>query len=255
MKKLILLMFLIATESVFCQEMDFNYHRDFTNILEKTKITNDPLNYDILLQRFSSIDTTISNFEIIALLIGFTESPHYKPYNYFKQEREISRLNEKGLYKEALIKADSLLAFVPVSQAAIIEKGFSHYYLNEEELALKEFWKFSKIMTAMVESGPGDSIENAMFSLGPGDGQNLITVFLGGNIGTMGSGFDSNNYFIDILQLIKENEETGEIEKRTLFFQIEHAKRKMFSEEDMKTMFEKIENTDKKNGKKAKKSK
>lgn len=72
-------------------------------------------------------------------------------------------------------------------------------------------------------------MEAPYFVLSPLDGQTLITHVFGASIGSMGSGSDPNGYFLDMLEIVEEGKES-----RTLCFNIDHATKKMFSEEDMK---------------------
>src|SRR5260221_12619510 len=81
------------------QSFEFNYNRDFKKILSET---NDPANnlyYEKLVQRFKSNDTTFTNYQILALLIGFTDNVHFKPYDYLSIERRIYSLNGDGKYR------------------------------------------------------------------------------------------------------------------------------------------------------------
>lgn len=63
---------LVATTCGFAQDT-FNYQTDFKNILAKTKDKNHKLAYNKLLTRFSALDTTLTDYEVLALLIGFTD--------------------------------------------------------------------------------------------------------------------------------------------------------------------------------------
>ena len=83
-------------------------------------------------------------------------------------------------------------------------------------------------MHAMYNSGEGTSPDSAFFSLGPADGQNFIRKLLQSSIGVMGSGRDSHGNFVDILEMVWEDNETGEKRSRTLYFQIQHATSTMF---------------------------
>lgn len=64
------LLFLSVGQFVFGQTT-FNYQNDFKAILQKTKDPNNVLSYDKLLRRFVSNDTTMTDFEVLALLIGY----------------------------------------------------------------------------------------------------------------------------------------------------------------------------------------
>jgi hypothetical protein len=208
---------------LIAQEIEFNYHDDFAKILKMSQNPESKLNYDKQIQRFHENDTTLTDYEMLALLIGFTDKDVFKPYSYLRPERKIYRLNGAGKFKEALELSDSLLSIVPFSAMALIEKSYSYYKLGDNDSASFYSWKFYKIMRAMAITGNGMTPETAMFSLGPADGQLFIKKALRGRIGVMGSGRDENGNFVDILEAILKDEESGQVFNATLYFQIQHA--------------------------------
>ena len=246
MRQILSVLFLTASLTAFGQEFEFDYHKDYEKILSQTNDTSSNLSYNKLLQRFEDNDTTLTDFEVLALLIGFTDNEHFKPYSYLTTEREIYSLNGNGKYEKALLMCDSFLVKVPVSQQALIEKSYSYHKLGQADSAQYYMWKFSRIMEAMAQSGDGFKPETAFFSLGPADGQNFIKKYLSSSIGTMGSGRDKHGNFVDILEVIWEDEESGEQQSKSLYFQIEHASKTMFGDLN-------FENLDNKNKKKKRK--
>jgi Domain of unknown function (DUF4919) len=217
-----LLLFLTIVQFAFGQAT-FNYQKDFKTILEKTKDPNDNLSYDKLLKQFTSNDTTMADFEVLALLIGYTDKPEFKPYDYLSKEREIYELNGEGKYQEALDTASLFLQKHPVSQQALIEKSYSYYKLGNKDSADYYSYQFRRIMEAMYFSGNGTTKETPTFALGPADGQNYVQKFIGAKIGTMGSGHDNYGNFLDILEAELEDGKTI-----SLHFIIQHATDKMF---------------------------
>jgi len=248
MRQILSILILTASLTAFGQEFEFDYHNDYGKILSQTNDTSNSLNYNKLLTRFQNNDTTLTDFEVLALLIGFTDNEYFKPYSYLTTEREIYSLNGNGQFEKALSMCDSFLVNVPVSQQALIEKSYSHHKLGQADSAQYYMWQFRRIMDAMAQSGDGLTPETAFFSLGPADGQNFIRKYLSSNIGTMGSGRDKYGNFIDILEVTWKDEESGEQESRTLYFQIEHASKTMFGDLN-------FEDLDKKGKKKKKKRK
>jgi hypothetical protein len=248
MKQLLTALLLTVSLTSFGQEFEFDYHTDYEKILIQTNDTSSNLHYDQLLLRFQDKDTTLTDFEVLALLIGFTDNEYFKPYSYMTTEREIYALNVKGQYEDALSMCDSFLVYVPVSQQAIIEKSFSFHKLGQSDSALYYMWQFRRIIDAMAQSGDGLSPETAFFSLGPAGGQNFIRKYLSSDIGIMGSGRDKYGNFVDILEATWKEEGNGEQQSRRLYFQIEHASKTMFGGMD-------FEDLDKKEKKKKKKSK
>ena len=122
-------------EQCVAQNSTFSYTKDFNNILNQTNDQSSDLHYAKLLARFKSNDNNLTTYEILALLIGFTDNVHFKPYHYLDVERKIYSLNENNKYGDAIRLADSLLANIPVSQQALIEKSFAHHKLNQPDSA------------------------------------------------------------------------------------------------------------------------
>jgi hypothetical protein len=207
---------------VFGQET-FNYHNDFKQILARTKDSKDELSYDKLLGRFRSNDTTLTDYEVLALLIGFTDKPQYKPYDDLTEERKVYALNDEGKYKEGLELANTFLATHPLSVKVLVEKSYAFNKLELKDSAQFYMYQAQRIFEAMYFSGSGIKKETPTFALGPADGQDYITRFLGQSIGIMGSGRDENGNFLDILEMKFDNGESG-----NLYFVIQHAVNRMF---------------------------
>jgi hypothetical protein len=239
MRILCLLLLFFNSLIAVAQEFEFDYQNDFKNILVESKQTNSALSYEKLISRFNMNDTSLSDYEVLCLLIGFTANENFKPYSYLSIERKIYALNDDGAYKKAIALCDSFLAKVPLSQQALIEKSYSFYKLKKQDSADFYSWRFYKIMDAMAQSGSGLSIDNAIFALGPSDGQNFIKKYLRSGIGSMGSSRDENGNFIDILEIIKRDKAGKEEFRTKLYFNIAHASKTMFSGQDIKKLMEK----------------
>lgn len=235
MRQILPLLILLASFTAFGQEFEFDYHSNYDKILKQTNDSKNNLHYDKLLKRFQNNDTTLTDFEVLALLIGFTDDEHFKPYSYLSIERDIYSLNGGGKFEEALAKCDSFLMHVPLSQQAIIEKSYACHKLGQADSARHYMTQFGRIMDAMARSGDGLTAETAYFSLGPVDGQNFIQKYTASGIGTMGSGSDKHGNFVDILEATWEDEESGEKKSRMLYFQIQHATSTMFGDLDKKS--------------------
>ena len=205
-------------------QSNFNYKKDFKTILAKTKDVNDILHYDKLVSRFKKNDTTFSNAEVLALMIGFTGRPEYKPYDDLKEEDNIYNLNAEGKYEEALIKADEFLGTHPLSLKVIYEKSFSYFKAQNNDSAKFYAKQGQRIFNAMAYSGDGRTKQTPIFALGPTDGQDYIYKFMQGGIGEKDSGYDEDGNFLDILEL---NFRTGQ--SYQLFFITQHAVEKKVS--------------------------
>lgn len=222
MKKLFALSILIISLKSFGQTT-FSYKDDFKKVLAKTKDQNDSLFYDKLLNRFTANDTTLTDFEVLALLIGFTGKPEYKPYQDLDIEREIYKLNGEKKYQEGLDSANKFLKTHPLSVKTLFEKSYSFHKLEQKDSAQYYLYQGRRIFKAMYFSGDGKTPENPSFALGPADGQDYIRKFVGGKIGIMGSGRDKSGNFLDILEAKFDDGQTIK-----LYFVIQHATRKMF---------------------------
>jgi len=197
----------------------FSYSNDYAAIKKRSIDKKDDIYYPKLLKRFNVDDSTLTNYQVLCLLIGFTNDPNYHPQYDLMVEANIYHLNGIKEYSKALALADSFLVTHPVNQGTLIEISYSYYKLGNQQQAVRYTSKFYKIMKAMEYSGDGKSAETAIFSLGPADGQNYIKKYLGNRIGTMGSGRDKNNYFIDILESVSEDGKN----RSTMYFNINHA--------------------------------
>lgn len=217
------LLLLLVTGEIAIGQTAFNYKDDFQKVLAKTKDINDKLSYSKLLKRFTASDTTLTDFEVLALLIGFTDKPEYKPYDDLTTEREVYKLNGEKKYQEGLDKANEFLKTHPLSVKALFEKSYSFHKLEKNDSAQYYMYQGQRIFKAMYFSGDGKTTETPTFALGPADGQDYIKKFVGVKIGVMGSGKDKNGNFLDILEVKFEDGQT-----MNLYFIIQHATDKMF---------------------------
>ena len=220
--KTIGLLLLLTTGQIAIGQTTFNYKDDFQKVLAKTKDQNDNFSYDKLLKRFSVNDTTLTDFEVLALLIGFTDKPDYKPYDDLSTEREIYKLNGEKKYKEGLELGQKFIKTHPLSVKTLFEIAYSYHKLNQEDSAQHYVYQGQRIFKAMYFSGDGKTTETPTFALGPADGQDYIYKFVGADIGTMGSGSDKKGNFLDILEAKFEDGKT-----MNLYFIIQHASNKM----------------------------
>ena len=227
------LLLLLTAGQVTYGQTTFNYKDDFKKILAKTKNLNDSISYDKLLKRFNSNDTNLTDFEVLALLIGFTDKPEYKPYQDLDIERNIYNLNGEKKYKAGLELGKKFIKTHPLSVKTLFEISYSFHMLNKEDSAKYYLYQGQRVFKAMYFSGDGKTTETPTFALGPADGQDYIHKFVGADIGTMGSGRDRDGNFLDILEAKFEDGS-----KMNLYFIIQHATRKMFGgksiEEELK---------------------
>jgi len=224
---------LLLTAQFLIGQTPFNYKNDFKKILNKTKDQHDSLSYDKLLKRFTSNDASLTNYEVLALLIGYTDKPEYKPYSDLSTERKIYNLNGESKYKDALELGGKFIKTHPLSVKIIFEIAYAYHKLNNEDSANYFVQEGRKIFKAMYYSGDGKTPETPTFALGPADGQDYIHKFIGADIGIMGSGRDKDSNFLDILEAKFKNGDSA-----NFYFIIQHATAKMFEggsiEEELK---------------------
>ena len=214
----VLLIFFSLTS--FEQE-SFDYTKDFKPLLAKTKDSSTDLYYGKLLPRFFAKDTSLSRYETLALLIGFTDQPDYKPYDDIDTEKEIFDLNDKGNYDDALKEANSYLSTHPVSLRILKEKSYSLHQLRKADSSDYYMDLVQKIMTAMLFSGNGKTPETAIFALNLSDGERFAEN-TGMTIISKGSGTNKSGNFMELIDAT--NDEGTHL---NLFFVIQHARNKL----------------------------
>ncbi len=203
-------------EATSIREVYFDYRRDFQYYLSESSKPESIYNYEMLLKRFQIEDKSIKMNETIAMMIGFTNNQNYYPYKNAAIEREIMGLVGDKEYKKALKQSEQLLKTNPFNFTALMEEGFSLMKIKDDRTYFPST-KSKMVVDAVLWSGAG-TYSNPYFVLSPIDGQTIIRNIFGENIGIMGSGYDLNGYFLDMLDIEKEGRETI-----TLHFNIDHA--------------------------------
>ena len=220
----VLTSFLLFISLKAYEQSSFDYQKDFKAILANTKDSNNYLYYGKLLPRFYANDTSISRYETLALLIGFTDQPDYKPYDDIDTEKEIFVLNDDGNYEDALTEANSYLATHPVSLRILKEKSYTLHQLKKKDSADYYMDLVHKIMSAMLFSGNGKTPETAMFSLGLADGERF-TENAGMTVSNKGTGENKSGNYMELIDAV-----TDDGEHKNLFFVIQHARNKVTGE-------------------------
>ncbi len=223
----------------------FNYNQHFDSIKDLSQQKRSELNYEKLLERFQESDTTLSDFDVLALMIGETQQEDYYPYELVHVERRILQLSQNDSLEEGLSLCDSVLDIHPLNFTALLERAYVLAKLGRVEEEVTAKYQFVTVLETILSSGDG-TYSRPIFVLSPMDGQLLIRFVFGLEIGTMGSGEDEHGNFLDILEII--NEEEGNMD---MYFNIEHAVKRMFKEEVIKD-FEKALKKDEKRNKKEK---
>ena len=226
MKTNILLLFLLCISiNVSAQELlDFDYTEDYEVILKQTKDESSKLYVEDLFPRFKKGDKTLTEYEVLALNINYTENDNYWPYQDVDLEREIWRLNEEQNFDIALKKCDTLLQRNPFSLIGNREKAYALSETGKVDESVTFENRFYLAVNSILATGEGTSYESSFFTISPMDGQWIIRLILGKEICSMGSGSDEDGNFHDILGVqIDESEECI-----NLFFNIEPASKRIF---------------------------
>lgn len=199
----------------------FDYARDFKVILEKTKDRTNDLYYHKLLPKFLNEDSTITKAETLALMIGFTEDPHYKPWEDMQTEKDIFDLNDSADYQGSLDASKIYLQTHPLSLRVLKERSYSYHQLKMTDSADYFMDLVGKVMDAMIYSGKGRKPENPIFSLGLSDGEYFIP-----NVGMTVAGKTTEwNKYNHFLEIIDAMDDMGV--HKNFYFVIQHAKDKI----------------------------
>jgi hypothetical protein len=215
----------ILSLPVFAQQevamASFDYKRDFKSILEKTQDRENSLSYKKLITRFLERDSALTNAEVLALLVGFTEDAHYKPFEDMETEKEIFDLNDGGNVEEALVKVKPYLQTHPLSLSALKEASFCYHTLKKEDSAQYYMDLVDKVMNAMIYSGTGKKPETPIFSLGLADGESFIPN-IGMKILDKNTVWNKYSHFLEIIDASKSGDD-----HINYYFVIQHAKDKI----------------------------
>ena len=239
------LILLICTCFISAQDkIDFKYSRDYHRILELTKSDTSKLYYPNLYKRYIVGDTTLTNYEVLSLQIGYTDNENYWPYQDIETEREIWNLNEEKKYKKAIKSSNTLLSRNPFYMIACREKSYALGKIGQKDSADYYFNRFNQIVLSDLATGDGKSYETSWFVISPADGQWIIKLPLEGKICFMGSGRDKDKNFHDILGYKPDNEVDSQKDGKEsdcihLYFNVQHAVKRMFGKNGMKITEEK----------------
>jgi len=223
MQRIFLLLHLFIACYTFGQTppATFDYKRDFKSILDQTQNEESPLAYKKLLPRFQANDTSLTNPEVLALMIGFTENTYYRPLEDMEKEQEIFDLNEEKKYEKALEEALRYLNDHPLSLRVLKEASYSYLNTNRKDSANYYMDLVEKIMNAMIYSGSGKKPESPIFALGLADGEWFVPN-IGMKVANKNTDWNKYNHFIEIVDASKNL-----VDLMRFYFVINHAKLKI----------------------------
>jgi hypothetical protein len=220
----------------------FIYKRDFKAIVDSSQDRSSSLYYQKLIIRFLNNDSSLTNQEVLALMIGYTENPHYKPLEDMEKEQEIFDLNMNEECREVIKRSRPYLQAHPLSLLIMREISYAYQQVSKREFQAnlimdsavlyqdsgKYFMDLNdKIMEAMIYSGKGRTPETPIFSLGIADGEYFIPN-VGFRIETDGqkekkdTEWNKDGNFVEVITALVDN-----VNVRKYYFIIQHAKQKI----------------------------
>ena len=219
----------------------FNYKKDFKTILTNSQDEESNLSYKKLLKRFQDNDSSLTNYETLALMIGFTENPKYKPMEDMEKEVEIFDHNNANQFSEAIEKSKSYLQSHPLSLLVLREISYAYGKISkvyEKDMVFDSAIYFNglssyymslndRIMEAMIFSGKGRSPENPIFSLGLADGEYFIPN-VGYEIEKKNTLWNKNGDFLEHIVALDK------LTTKDFYFVIQHAKLKVDDDSEVK---------------------
>jgi|GEM_PF-687108 len=223
-------------------EPPFIYKRDFKAILDSSQDRTSSLYYQKLIIRFLNNDSSLTNPEVLALMIGYTGNPHYKPLEDMEKEQEIYDLNLNGECREVIKRSRPFLQTHPLSLLILREISYAYQQVSKREYQANLIMDSAvlyqdsgtyfmnlndKIMEAMIYSGKGRTPETPIFSLGIADGEYFIPN-VGFRIETDGqkekkdTEWNKDGNFVEVITALVDN-----VNVRKYYFIIQHAKQKI----------------------------
>ncbi len=219
----------------------FNYKKDFKSILTNSQDQESNLFYEKLLKRFQDNDSSLTNYETLALMIGFTENPKYKPLEDMEKEVEIFDHNNANEFSEAIEKSKSYLHGHPLSLLVLREISYAYGKISkvyEKDMVFDSAIYFNglssyymslndRIMEAMIFSGKGRTPENPIFSLGLADGEYFIPN-VGYEMEKKNTLWNKNGHFLEHIVAVDK------VTTKDFYFVIQHAKLKIDDDSEVK---------------------
>lgn len=213
---IIVFLFIQIIFSSFAQDTEFfEAKKDFYRIRIASRDSLSDAYYKKLINIFHRPTDYISNNEVLALMIGFTNSPDYKPFDMIEKEKHIIEQLSKA-NKKTWSECTDLLRKDPLNYLALMQKAVMAPKIEKDSA---DYYRalFSNIEQAIMFSGDG-SLERPFFILNPIDGQIFANIRNGWKIVNAGTEKDESGYMLDFLDVMKEGK------KERLYFNVTHAK-------------------------------
>ena len=235
MRQTFLLLITIISINVISAQ-NFDYQTDFKKLVEQSKDSLSPNNYEKLKLEFIKNGENFTNEKVIALMAGQTASKFYDAYGHIDNERSYQnavRFPADTTYKYAKY----YMSVNPISLSFNYGLWKTYEKDNDKNNAEKFKQRFNLLVKSVLTTGDGTN-EKPYFVISPIDGQVIIRLYYGKEIGMMGSGEDTHGNFVDILEMVDGDN------SKSLNFVIDHAMglfRKQLKEVDEKDVEDKYE--------------
>ena len=210
---IVLLIILFSTNLILAQ--DFDYQTNFQNLVEQSKEKDNPYNYEKLKAEFVKKGENFTKDKVIALMVGQTVSDYYDAYGMIDLElayQVADKYPSDTIHKYV----HELLKVHPANLSLNYGLWKTYEKDSEKENADKYKKRFNLICESILSTGDG-TYEKPYFVVSPIDGQVIIRLYYGKEIGIMGSGDDPNGNFVDILEMVDGKD------SKELYFVIDHA--------------------------------
>jgi hypothetical protein len=157
-----------------------------------------PFYYPLLLDRYTSGDSTLSLEEKRHLYYGYTFQSAYSPYGRSDYEDSLRSVAKKDSlleddYAAILTYSDRLLAYNPFDLRAINYELFAHEKLHNGDDFAKNLARMNIIVDAIMSSGNGKTKETAFYVINTSHEYDLINI-LGLEFGGKQSLIDHYDY-------------------------------------------------------------
>ncbi len=149
-------------------------HVDIEKIKQQTSEITSENYYPTLLNRFISADTTLSNKQLHFLYYGKYNQSFYHPYDPVEGQTDMYYNIEQKQFNAALIYGKRAFDLDPLDLKTLFGISLCYHYLNKEEEMNKYLWLYYSLISVILESGSGNSIDNAMVVMSVSDEQEII---------------------------------------------------------------------------------
>jgi Domain of unknown function (DUF4919) len=150
----------------------FDYSKDYKRILKETGDPKGKYFYDTLRNRFLRDDKTLTNADLIALQIGFSQKDGYNPYGDIDLDRAFIGSANRDDTDTTVWYGTEYLKRNPVSLSANFALWKAYEKRNQNDLAEKYKSRFQRLVDSILTTG--DGVNKHYFVLSPINGQILI---------------------------------------------------------------------------------